>query len=169
MARLDQSMLQENYGDYDFKGTNYLAQTFQAGITGQLFQIQLNLKKVGAPDNFIVEIRDIVSGHPGSTILASQEVSNALVGESHAVITVIFSQPCSMVAGTSYAIVLHIKNDTGDSGNQYFNYGIGEDTYLNGMAGVSSNSGTSWTMVDWLDMYFATYVTFSPLPTFFRS
>src|SRR5438045_3847926 len=49
-----------------------LGQTFRAGFTGGLDQADLYLNKLGPPDQPItVQIRNVASGVPGSTVLAS--------------------------------------------------------------------------------------------------
>src|SRR6266498_6101012 len=47
------------------------AQTFTAGVTGNLDQIDLPLAFVAGIGTFTIEIRDVVGGAPGPTVLAS--------------------------------------------------------------------------------------------------
>jgi hypothetical protein len=105
---LDQQ--QTNIGGFDLfiNSTQSLAQTFTAGLSGGLDQVDLNLRlQTGttptAPLN--VEIRDVNGGVPGVAVLASSSVPASSVPASAAFVSVSFATPAFVVAGTQYSIV----------------------------------------------------------------
>ena len=140
--------------------TNYLAQTFQAGLSGELSVIKLWVwDKVGSPNNLIVEIQgEDGGGKPDGNILASEEILVSNIS-NNTELTITFSSPNSIISGTKYSIVLHQKNDGGDAGNFYRFLGSGTDIYTDGNYCYSINSGSTWVIPGTLyDLYFKTYV-----------
>jgi hypothetical protein len=103
------------FGNAD--GPQSLAQTFTAGITGQLDQLDLMLEKLGNPPSPItVEIRRTSAGAPGplSAVLATAGVPTSSVGTSLAFVSVPITPAVPVSAGTQYAIVAY---DDGEIGN----------------------------------------------------
>jgi hypothetical protein len=75
---LDQSQTNASGGVEALIGPSELmAQTFTAGITGQLDQVDLLLDRTGSPGSLIVEIRTVSEGLPTSTVLASATVDSS--------------------------------------------------------------------------------------------
>jgi hypothetical protein len=65
------------------------AQTFTAGITGDLDEADLSLSKAGAPPATItVEVRTTSAGKPTATVLASGTVATSALGRSGAFVPV---------------------------------------------------------------------------------
>jgi hypothetical protein len=88
-------------------GTSY-AQSFTAGLSGGLDQVDLNLRANPAPAAYLsVEIRDVSGGVPGSLVLASRSVPTFAVSSSTAFVPINFAPPAPVVAGTQYAIVAY--------------------------------------------------------------
>lgn len=132
------------------------AQTFTAGLTGGLAQVDLDLWG----DNFLypvtVQIRNVdASGAPGTTVLAQ---SGVVVSGGPDWTPVTFASPASVHAGTRYAIVVFY--DTGiDSVGWVVN--LDGDPYPAGAAYASNTASpstwTSWTATGG-DLTFRTYV-----------
>ena len=141
--------------------TRWIAQTFQAEISGLLTDIYLWLYKTGSPNALTIEIQGVdISGYPDGNILASTTIeaaditSNGAGAEAQA----IFSTPATVISGTDYAIVIHQVG--GDGSNSYDHYGKNTtNPYTNGVAQYSTNSGGSWIINTNNDLYFKTYVT----------
>jgi hypothetical protein len=93
------------------EGNQSLAQTFTAGIGGNLDQVDLMLKKLGTPpvDSITVEIRSTSAGAPGplSAVLATAGVPMSSVGTSLAFVPVAISPPVPVTQGNQYAIVAY--------------------------------------------------------------
>src|SRR5919109_876106 len=92
------------------------AQTFTAGLSGQLDQVDLPLAKSIQTDGpLTVEIRDVVGGAPGTAVLASAAVPAASVplgGTQQAVfVAAPFDSPADVAAGSQYAIGAYTGGD----------------------------------------------------------
>jgi hypothetical protein len=143
------------------------AQTFTAGLTGGLDQVDLVLARVNPPTTYLtVEIRDVSGGVPGQAVLAARSVPPAAVtNTSPQFIPVQFNPPAPVVAGTQYAIVVY-------SGNVPTNWFIWyvklSDVYSGGLVFTSGTAPPStWTSAGtstW-DAAFKTYVVPTPSPT----
>jgi len=163
MAVLDQQQTLASGIQHQVYGSNYSAQTFQAGLSGELPTVKLYPVKIGSPSNLIVEIQGVSGGKPDGNILASEEISAGSIGGVGAEFTINFSTPTSIVSGTSYSIVVHQKADGGTYNVHYYGfYGAGTDPYTNGDYCYSVNSGSSWTINSTYDLYFKTYVELIP-------
>jgi hypothetical protein len=138
------------------------AQTFTAGLSGQLDRVDLVLTKGSAltVGPLIVEIRNVdASGAPGTTVLASTQVQAGDVGtgvSQLAFVAVPFGSPAAVAADGQYAIVAH----TGD-GNAY-RWGVSQvNPYARGLAFTSDASPPStWGLLSsgLDDFAFRTYV-----------
>jgi hypothetical protein len=84
-----------------------LAQTFTAGASGGIDQVDLSLFKTGGNPvlPLTVQIRDVSGVAPGGTVLASQTVPATALGSSTAFVPVSFAPAAPVTAGTQYAIV----------------------------------------------------------------
>jgi hypothetical protein len=135
------------------------AQTFTAGLSGQLDQVDLPLAKYMQTDGpLTVEIRDVVGGAPGTTVLASAAVPAASVplgGTQQAVfVAAPFDSPADVAAGSQYAIVAY----TG--GDDVYNWGrAAADAYPGGTLFRSRQSPPlTWSASLLDDLAFKTYV-----------
>jgi hypothetical protein len=130
-----------------------LAQTFTAGISGELDRVDLNVVRaaIGTTDPLTVEIRNVdAGGAPGSTVLASASVPAATVPfSSPGWVEVTFASPAVVQAGTQYAIVV--------APDPYGWWRSGGGGYAGGSAFMLS--AAAWREYPVFDMAFKTYVT----------
>ena len=142
-------------------GSNYQAQTFRAGATGNLTKVDLYLAKVGVPNSLIVELRNCVTTanvtKPGTVVHSSLVTDNV---SSPAVYDFLFSSLYGITAGTDYSLVLRQQASSGNVSSCYRWYEDTGGNYPNGMVWQSSDNGTNWDMGGGgaHDFYFATYV-----------
>lgn len=153
----------------------YQAQTFQAGITGSLDQVDLPLRVVGNPGvDLTVEIQETSGGVPNGSVIGGATVAQATVGSCTCLssnftqfswMAITMTTPASVAAGTTYAIVLSAPGaagnifGTGDQGGQPT-----RTAYEWGGGGIGYSAGTLYSSVlGWednqLDLAFKTYVT----------
>jgi hypothetical protein len=88
-------------------GTNQtVAQTFTAGLSGNIDRVDLVIDKEGAPAAPLgIEIRSVSGGSPTSTVLAAISIPASRVPTSPTWGAISFASPATAVAGTQYAIV----------------------------------------------------------------
>jgi hypothetical protein len=156
---LDQQQVLSN-GARGIVSTQSGAQTFTAGRTGLLDQVDLNLSKGGSPVNLTVELRDAAAGEPGTQVLASASLpaSGVPLTAAHAFVAIPFAVPASVTAGTQYAIVAYAA---GSGGDYYYWWDGGPPSqYAGGMEFVplSSPPIAPWNPFPTLDFAFKTYV-----------
>ena len=108
---LDQQQTLLNFGGLQVDSTNSKAQTFTAGLTGQLDQVDLALSGLGVTTPLTVQIRDGSATAPGDTVLASASVPTSAVTGSASFVPITFASPASVTAGTQYSIVA-LTNDS---------------------------------------------------------
>lgn len=137
------------------------AQTFTAGLSGGLDQVDLHLFR-DASGPLTVEIRDVVGGAPGSTTLASASVPAADVPIPSGVFVVVpFASPAPVTAGTQYAIVAY----TGGSDRYFWGFDGGGPYSAGSPFASFASPPTTWTGFSG-DLAFKTYVAVpSALPT----
>ena len=104
---LDQQSTLLTFGGLEVDSSNSKAQTFTAGLTGQLDQVDLALSGLSLTTPLTVEIRDGSATAPGATVLASASVPASAVTGSASFVPATFTSPASVTAGTQYAIVAH--------------------------------------------------------------
>ena len=151
---LDQQQTDSSGGSVGIASAGSAAQTFTAGISGNLDQVDLDLEDSGNPDPLVVEIRD-VSGVPGNKVLASNNVPGTAVPSLPAFVPVKFNPPAAVASGTQYAIVAYTS---GVSLYRWEHSPTG-NPYPGGLAFTSSFSPPSgfWTSAI-NDFAFKTYV-----------
>ena len=155
---LDQSQEGAVAGSNVVWGSVRAAQSFTAGIGGDLDQVDLLLARSGSPGDLAVEIRTVSSGAPSGTVLASGSVSQASVTSSFAWISVPVSPVAPSSAGVQYAIVLSAPSSAG-SGDRYDWAVTGGNPYAAGTHLSSLDGGANWTAGDpSFDSNFKTYV-----------
>jgi|tagenome__1003787_1003787.scaffolds.fasta_scaffold20960296_2 hypothetical protein len=140
-----------------------LAQTFTAGITGRVDQVDLVLNQTTSPppDPVTIEIRNVTGGAPGSTVLGSGSIPTSTIGSTQAFVSATLGTPAAVTAGTQYALVAYSTNTTGTVG---WSFQPVTDPYPGGAAfnnGSSPPSG-DWHMPPGDDFAFKTYVAPSP-------
>jgi hypothetical protein len=163
---LDQQQPNGGGSGLQVQGTQSVAQTFTAGISGGLDQVDLKLSGAGgtAPTlPLMVEIRNATGAGPGATVLANGSVPASAAPATPAFVSVAFANPAAVQAGTLYAIVAY-NSDTAprfwawaiDPTNPYSR---GDSFYT-----ASSPPGATWTSFAGNDLSFKTYVS-PPQPT----
>lgn len=159
-ATLDQSQTTaDGYAAIQF--TNDEAQTFTAGIIGNLSQVDLELSRTGSPGDLVVQIRTVSGGVPSGTILASMTVAEASVTLSDVSfdwISVPLSAPVAVTAGTQYAIVLTAPAAPPCCDGYKWAASF-QDPYPGGTLAQLSGSGAAWQSIPSVDFAFKTYVT----------
>jgi hypothetical protein len=162
---LDQQQTSSN-GGFGVFSTQSDAQTFTAGITGDLDQADLNLSTVGTPPATVsVEIRTTSAGKPTATVLASGTVATSALGRSAAFVPVLFATPAPVTAGSQYALVAYSPGIVGNAvGWSIQGSGGG---YSGGEAFDSGDSlppGANWNRFSSDDFAFKTFVVPAPPP-----
>ncbi|HEX7133540.1 MAG TPA: Ig-like domain-containing protein [Iamia sp.] len=165
---LDQETTAAPLGAYNVYGgeTQWLtlAQTFTAGITGELDEVTLRLWQDSEPLPLEVEIRTLSAGVPTTTVLGSGSVDWTEVDvwdgsyqETHPTpsLDVELDVPASVTAGTEYALVLRSEATNGT-----WLPGLVEPTYP-GTLLLNTEGSTWWPMNDY-DMWFRTWVVPAP-------
>ncbi|MEY2539192.1 MAG: hypothetical protein QOG67_2932 [Verrucomicrobiota bacterium] len=133
-------------------GSDYEAQTFQAGLSGPLTKAEVYLSTSNTAA-ITVGIFNTSSGVPIGSALAT---TTLIPSASAQYFTATFSSPTTVTAGTTYALVLFRSGGSSwivcsNGGNNC------TSTYANGNAYTSSN-GTSWTLSTTKQTVFKTYV-----------
>jgi len=155
---LDQQQTASNFNEA-VVDVQSVAQTFTAGRSGRLDQVDLFLRKFGSPAAGIaVELRDVAAGAPGTQVLATTTVpASSVTGLSVlGFASAGFSAPASVAAGTQYAIVAY----TSASGASAYGWGAQSgNPYPGGSEFTLSASppGSSWAQHS-NDTAFKTYV-----------
>jgi Bacterial Ig-like domain (group 3) len=138
------------------------AQTFTAGLSGGLDQVDLFLyKETGTTLPLNVEIRTVDgSGAPTTTVLESAIVPfSSVPAAPGAFVPVTFSVPHTVAAGTQYAIVAYTAEPPPRGYGWFYSTA---DPYPGGTAWLSTSTTpppTTWTQVGQADFAFKTYVT----------
>ena len=167
---LDQQQTLSNFSGLQVDNGSSKGQTFTAGITGQLDQVDLALSGLNPATSLTVQIRDGSATAPGDTVLASALVPTSAATDSLSLVPVTFASPASVTAGTQYSIV--VLNGSAFSADGWFWYaGIVPTTsaYEGGNL-YSTPNGPPATSVPWFggnpdaDFNFKTYVV-PPPPT----
>jgi hypothetical protein len=160
---LDQQQTNTSGGTATIDSGETSAQTFTAGLSGGIDQVDLYLETAGTPTAPLnVEIRDVSGGAPGGTVLAGQSVPASSVPAAGSFVSVNFATPAPVAAGSQYAIVVY--SSTVSITNDYY-WSYGGNSYAGGEFFYTLNSPPSgaWTPASSTDLAFKTYV--GPLTT----
>jgi hypothetical protein len=135
-----------------------VAQTFTAGLSGGLDQVDLKLSAAPVAPllPLTVEIRNTAGGSPGTTVLASASVP-APAPPTTTFVPVAFTTPPPVAAGTQYAIVAY----NADTGLRFWSWAVeASNPYTAGASffQASSPPGSTWTEFTGSDLTFKTYV-----------
>jgi hypothetical protein len=149
-------------------GTNQtVAQTFTAGITGTIDEVDLHLGySVSAPTApLTVEIRSASGGVPTNTVLASSSIPASSAPASSAFVPVAFASQASVAAGTQYAIVASSATPA-ITNNYEWTDAPSANPYPGGTALYAPPGSSAWANDTTADVAFKTYVVPSPpVPT----
>jgi len=163
---LDQQQTISNFGGLQVASNNSKAQTFTAGLTGQLDQVDLALSGLSLTNPLAVQIRDGSATAPGDTVLASASVPTSAVTGSESFVPITFTSPASVTVGTQYSIVA-LTNDS-SSWFWYAGQAAPDSAYVGGKLYGSPNgppgSGPWSEGNTQADFEFKTYVAPPPPP-----
>ena len=136
-----------------------VAQTFTAGLTGQLDQVDVFVFGGGSTGDLTAEIRDVIGGVPGATVLTTATLPEASIPAS-AFATLTFSPSISVVSGTQYAIVLNTPNSSNGNLIAYFHNDPNRDPnpYAAGSLFLYTVGTGSFAALPNYDLVFKTYV-----------
>ena len=141
----------------------FIAQTFTAGITGTLAGVNIDVLDANAASTspLHVAIRTVTGDAPTTTILSEVTLGS---GESLLSDLVVFPDLITIVAGTSYAIVVNYEGTAPTEGSWQ---GAAGDLYLDGTLWASVSDGISWFELGQgeVDLHFRTYVEPIPEPS----
>ena len=162
-AVLDQSQLTED-GGVAFWGELLQAQTFTAGISGRLDQLDMALSETPSTFNELVHV-SIVEWNatvPGALLGSTDFYMDDYTGSVD-----LSSQNISLVSGNQYAFVLSNDLSYYNLPDPYRNTGIDvkwdTDAYTGGSL-WTAYSDTNWQERTGTDTLFATYVSAVPVP-----
>jgi hypothetical protein len=136
------------------------AQTFTAGLSGQLDEVELWLLEDGTGLLPLeVQIRTVApGGEPSTTVLASASVPASSLPPccTGAFVPITFNSPATVKAGIKYAIVAYTLSPDG----LYEWGGTRADVYAGGLRwNTGASPPVTWASVVVNDMTFKTYVT----------
>jgi energy-converting hydrogenase Eha subunit A len=155
---LDQSQsVSDGYGFFGFFMQQ--AQTFTAGLTGNLSQVDVELSRIGSPGSITVQIRTVSSGVPSNTILASATIAESSVSAiSSGWISVPLTPSVAITAGTQYAIILAAPATPPCCDGYQWAVSF-QDPYAGGTFAHLQGRNGSWQVLAAVDNTFKTYVT----------
>jgi len=134
-------------GEISASMSQYVGQTFTAGMTGTLDSVALYPSAGDPITGLSVEIRTVARGLPTNNVVASQTVDSTVSGDW---VTTTFTYPTRVVAGTRYAIT--VKMPTLYTVINLNGTGWGSNPYAGGTAVVGHSRSR-------LDLAFITYVS----------
>ncbi len=160
---LDQQQTSENTNIALLSGQTP-AQTFTAGISGVLDQVDLSLEQVGTPPASVtVEIRNTDNAGNPRTVLATASLPTSAIPTFPAFVPVTFASPALVAAGTQYAIVAYspgtVTNYVAWSDQNSGNVYSGGGTFL---STEGPPPGSTWMAQAGSDQTFKTYVGLAP-------
>ncbi len=118
-----------------------VAQSFVAGTTTAINQINLFIKKTGTPPNATVKIVNNNAGVPGNTVITSATLNASTVTTSFAYIPVVMSSSVNLSVGTTYWIVI---DNSSNNATNYYSLLTYENVYAAGTT-KQGRFGTSMT------------------------
>ncbi|MEK9194897.1 MAG: choice-of-anchor R domain-containing protein, partial [Patescibacteria group bacterium] len=124
------------------------AQSFQPTINGSISQIELYLKKIGAPANATMRLIRDSAGSPSTNpadVLATAVINASTIGVSYAWATLPLSANPSLTANTTYWIVIDASLDNANYIAWGFDSGSG---YTRG----SPKRTVDWTTGGWINV-----------------
>jgi hypothetical protein len=88
-------------------GASRFAQSFTAGITGEVTSAQVDVTKQGTAGDYRLDINEVdAAGVPTNTALASAIIPDAAVPAGDSLITGSFANPAQVSAGQEYALIV---------------------------------------------------------------
>jgi hypothetical protein len=152
---LDQQQTAFDAGTGTIESGDTPAQTFTAGLSGGIDQVDLHLEDHGATTPVTVEIRDTSGGAPGATVLAAQSIPASSISVTPSWVTVNFATPAPVTAGIQYAVLAY---SSPISMPQHYEWGYAGDVYAGGRFTYASSLSGPWSTPSTNDLAFKTYV-----------
>ena len=153
--------VQETAGDHDVTAysytvssaslnvysTRYGANTFYTDVDTPVNRLGLKLKKVGSPNDTIVELRhaDYSTGEPVGAAIASGIIPAGDVTTSYQVLYVTLADGPTLIPGTWYTVTLRQEDDGGDYNNR--------TVWASGSLGSDGELGWYWNGTEWREDY----------------
>jgi carboxypeptidase family protein/uncharacterized protein DUF4214 len=141
---VDQQNTNVTNSGFGFNSTNWVGQTFTAGLSGSLTKVDVDLfcsGCTGTTPNLTVSIRATAGGFPTGADLATGTITGFSSG-SGGYFTATFTTPLAVTAGTQYALM--VRPVSNPSVGIYAYVVSPSDTYAGGAWITSSTSGVSW-------------------------
>ena len=159
----DQNQEQPPTDGFVARSVTFVAQTFTAGLSGTLNQVDLRLGRLDPLErNLTVQIQTVLGGTPTGVVLASAVLTPADVPVQNfpdLTFVSLVLPPSESIAGTAHAIVVSYPAAAPFGGAQYLWGATGGDPYPSGEALLTFDGGTSWLHQSDFDMGFRTFVT----------
>ena len=153
-----QDILQEVNVDEDIIYDKYfIAQSFKPTTTNPIPKIDILLRKVGLPQNLIVEIQSDNSNKPSNSIIVNGTVTitPSQISDTNSWITANFNS-VNLQSGSLYHIVLKTPTTPLAQGHGYWIRRSNNDQYTNGNQLRTTDSGSIWELRP-VDSTFKTY------------
>jgi Ca2+-binding RTX toxin-like protein len=138
-------------------------EVFTAGVSGRLSHLDVALGSAGGTGALFAELHAVTAGAPAADILASKQIPVTDLPPSGPgdlpVVSVTFAAPATVLAGSQYALLLHVNGSAGTAVNVGYSTG---NPYAGGpgFATVTSPPATAdWAAQADLDLLFRTYVS----------
>jgi hypothetical protein len=146
---IDQQNTTVTNSGFGFTSTSWAGQTFTAGVTGQLTQVDVDLfcsGCTGTTPNLTLSIRATSGGLPTGADMASATIPGFSSG-SGGYFSASFGSPPTLTAGTQYAIVIRAVSNPSAGIYAYVCSCTSPNSnpYANGSRVTSANSGSTWT------------------------
>ena len=169
---LDQSQTTSN-ASLQFGDQRAAAQTFTAGRSGNLDQVDVHLRLEAPPgetcnpgSGVTVQIRTITGEVPSSTTLATANIPGPSVTTTFGFVSVAFAAPAAVTAGTQYALFLSAPDASCTGGFFAYSWGGASpgNPYPAGAWYLRLDPGSAWMVQGTADAAFKTYVLDPPPP-----
>lgn len=138
------------------RGSQWCAQTLISTSNYTLNEIHIYGKRVGTPGTCTIQLRDVSSDDPGSTVHTSASVDGNALALTDAWITFDVTD-YDITNATNLAVVLSCPS--GSAGNQIAWRMDSGNGYSSGHYHTSPNSGSTWTSDTTYDFMFRLYGT----------
>ena len=146
---LDQSQTNTTSSEFTTYGVIYHAQTITSGISSNFIGIKVFMKRLGVPQDLVVELWDTTAGAPKAvgdrTVLSSQRISYTSITSNYDWNTIWMLSYAAYTSGTVYAIVFRQYGDGGDINNRYVFIGTSTASdYSGGQRYYTTDSAATW-------------------------
>lgn len=142
-----------NYQTYSVWSDYWRGQTFTTTTECDISNIKLNLKKLGNPGEFTVELFAVDGSHnPTGPGLGVKNLNGDNFTTSFKWYNISFGSSVHLNAGTIYSFVLDAQD--GDTTNRVFISANSSNSYVNGIAKYSNDGSATWSNSTGYDLSF---------------